>query len=175
MALLDIIEYPDPFLKTVAQPVEKIDDELKTLVDNMAETMYAAHGVGLAAIQVGVPKALVVIDISDPEGPEKDLKVLINPKITAMDDEIVSEGEGCLSFPDFRADVPRTRKVTVEYTDLDNNHVVTEAEDFLAIVLQHEIDHLLGKTFFELASPLKRDMYKKKLQKQAKMDKMNGR
>lgn len=175
MALLDIIEYPNPFLKTVAQPVENIDDELRTLVGDMAETMYAAPGVGLAAIQVGVPKALVVIDASDPESPEKNLKVMINPKITAMDGEIVSEGEGCLSFPDFRADVPRARKVTVEYTDLDNNLVVTEAEDFLAIVFQHEIDHLLGKTFFELASQLKRDMYKKRLQKQAKMDKLNDR
>lgn len=174
MALLDIVEYPDPFLKTVAKPVENIDEELKTLVSDMAETMYAAPGVGLAAIQVGVDKALVVIDVSDPESAEKDLKVLINPKITRMDGEILSEGEGCLSFPDFRADVPRAQKVTVEYTDLDGNHIVAEAEDFLAIVFQHEIDHLLGKTFFELASPLKRNMYKKKLQKQAKMDQMNG-
>lgn len=174
MALLDIVEYPDPFLKTVAKPVENIDEEIKALVSDMAETMYAAPGVGLAAIQVGVDKALVVIDISDPESTEKDLKVLINPKITCMDGEILSEGEGCLSFPDFRADVPRAQKVTVEYTDLDGNHIVAEAEDFLAIVFQHEIDHLLGKTFFELASPLKRNMYKKKLQKQAKMDQMNG-
>lgn len=174
MALLDIVEYPDPFLQTVAKPVENIDDELKTLVNDMAETMYAAPGVGLAAIQVGVDKALVVIDISDPEVPEKDLKVLINPKVTSMEGEILSEGEGCLSFPDFRADVTRAQKVTVEYTDLDGNHIVADAEDFLAIVFQHEIDHLLGKTFFELASPLKRDMYKKKLKKQAKMDQMNG-
>lgn len=174
MALLDIVEYPDSFLKTMAKPVKNIDDELKTLVNNMAETMYAAPGVGLAATQVGVDKALVVIDISDPETSGKDLKVLINPKITNMEGEILSENEGCLSFPDFRADVLRAQKVTVEYTDLDGNHVVTNAEDFLAIVFQHEIEHLLGKTFFELASPLKRDMYKKRLKKQAKMDKMNG-
>lgn len=175
MALLDIVEYPDPFLKTVAKPVETVDDELKKLVSDMAETMYAAPGVGLAAIQVGVDKALVVIDVSDPEAAEKDLKVLLNPKITHMDGEILSEGEGCLSFPDFRADVPRAQKVTVEYMDLDGNNVTVEAEDFLAIVFQHEIDHLFGKTFFELASPLKRDMYKKKLRKQAKMEQTNGR
>lgn len=175
MALLDIVEYPDPFLQTVALPVETIDDELRALVNDMAETMYAAPGVGLAAIQVGIDKALVVIDVSDPEAAEKDLKVLLNPKITRLEGEILSEGEGCLSFPDFRADVPRAQKVTVEYMDLDGNNIILEAEDFLAIVFQHEIDHVFGKTFFELASPLKRDMYKKKLRKQAKMEQTNGR
>lgn len=173
--ILDILTYPDPFLKKTAKPVETIDDELKELIADMAETMYAAPGVGLAAVQVGVDKALVVYDLSDPESEERELKVLINPKIIAMEGEMLSEGEGCLSFPDFRADVLRAQKVTVQTLDLDGNLIEITAEDFPAIVLQHEIDHLFGKTFFELCSPLKRDMYKKKLRKQAKMEKADGR
>lgn len=174
MALLKILEYPHPFLRTVTKPVETIDDELRQLVADMAETMYAAPGVGLAAVQVGVDKSIVVIDESDPEAAEKNLKVLLNPQITKMEGEMLSEGEGCLSFPDLRGDVPRAQKVTVRFMDMDGNLVEVEAEDFAAVVLQHEIEHLSGKTFFDLLSPLKRDMYKKRLRKQAKMEKQNA-
>lgn len=173
--ILDILTYPHPFLKKVARPVEIIDDELKELVDNMAETMYVAPGVGLAAVQVGVDKAIVVYDTSDPEKEERELKVLLNPQIISLEGEILSEAEGCLSFPDFRADVPRAQKIVVEAMDMEGRQISFAAEDFTAIVLQHEIDHLFGKTFFELCSPLKRDMYKKRLKKQAKLDKQNDR
>lgn len=168
--LLDIVLYPDPFLKTVAQPVMVIDEELKTLVANMAETMYAAPGVGLAAVQVGVDKAVLVYDVSDPNAPDRDLHVLLNPKIISMEGQILSEEEGCLSFPDFRADVTRAQKVVVHAMDLDGNQLEIIAEDFCAIVLQHEIEHLFGHTFIEKASPLKRQMYNKKIRKQDKLN-----
>lgn len=168
--ILDIVTYPHPILKKVAKPVEVIDDELRELVADMAETMYAAPGVGLAAVQVGVDKSVVVYDTSDPEDPQRYLHVLLNPKITLMEGEQLSEGEGCLSFPDFRADVPRAQRVKVEAMDMDGNQIEIDADDFYAIVLQHEIDHLYGRTFFDLASPLKRQMYLKKLKKQAKQE-----
>lgn len=133
----------------------------------MAETMYKAPGVGLAAVQVGLDKSMIIYDIA-PQDEEHDLHVLINPKIIAREGEIISENEGCLSVPDFRADVNRAAKVLVEGVDRDGNPQRFDAEGLMAIVLQHEIDHLNGTLFIDHISKLKRQLYARRVKKQLK-------
>jgi peptide deformylase len=167
MKVLDIVTYPDHFLKKPTQKVEDIDGDLQSLIDNMGATMYQAPGIGLAAIQVGVDKSMLVYDISPPDEAQQ-LNVLINPKIIARDGEILSEDEGCLSVPDFRANVKRAARVLVEAVDRQGKPQRIEAEGLLAIVLQHEIDHLNGKLFIDRISALKRQMYARRVSKKLK-------
>ena len=167
MSLLDIVTYPDPFLKNPTKPVENIDGALQQLIKHMAETMYHAPGVGLAAIQVGIDKSMLTYDIA-PKDEERQLNVLINPKIVSAEGEVLSEDEGCLSVPDFRASIKRFERILVQAVNREGNPVRFEAEGFLSIVLQHEIDHLNGTLFIDHVSALKRQMYTKRLQKQLK-------
>jgi peptide deformylase len=165
MALLPILHYPDLRLKKIAAPINKIDDSIKRLARDMAETMYAAPGVGLAATQVDVHKRLVVIDISENKD---DLLVLINPEIIERDGAQVCE-EGCLSVPGIYDKVERAEHIVVRYLDLDGKTCTREATELLAVCVQHEIDHLDGKVFVDYLSQLKQVRIKAKLIKQAKI------
>lgn len=165
MEPLEIVTYPDKFLKQPTKAVENIDGELQNLIDRMAHTMFAAPGVGLAAIQVGHDKSLIVYD-GNPGEDRPSLQVLINPRIVEAQGTIISENEGCLSVPDFRADVKRNAAVVVEGVDRDGKPVRIERDDFLAVVLQHEIDHLNGVLFIDRISALKRQLYRKRILKQ---------
>lgn len=161
MALLNILHYPDERLHTVARPVDVVDDALRRLIDDMAETMYAAHGIGLAATQIDCHRRLVVIDLSEEHD---DLLVLINPVITRKAGETVYE-EGCLSVPGIYDKVTRAETVTVEALDRDGQPFSLDAEGLLAICIQHEIDHLDGKVFVEHLSQMKQSRIKQKLKK----------
>ena len=161
MALLNILHYPDERLHTVAKPVDVVDDALRRLIDDMAETMYAAHGIGLAATQIDYHRRLVVIDLSEEHD---DLLVLINPVITRKAGETVYE-EGCLSVPGIYDKVTRAETVTVEALDRDGQPFSLDAEGLLAICIQHEIDHLDGKVFVEHLSQMKQNRIKQKLKK----------
>ena len=163
MAILHICTYPEEILRQPAEPVTDIDEEVVRLVDHMAETMYSAPGIGLAATQVGVAKQVLVADIAARK-PESELIVLINPEIVAAEGEVLFE-EGCLSVPDYQAEVKRHEKITVRGLNLKGEEVEIEAEGLLAIVLQHEIDHLNGKLFIDRLSKLKRDLYKRRMRK----------
>jgi peptide deformylase len=163
MAVLPIRHYPDPVLKQVAAPVVEIDDTIKSLAKDMAETMYAAPGVGLAAPQIGVSKRLVVIDCSSKDAPQK-LIAAVNPEILAREGESFEE-EGCLSVPGFYTRIHRAARVRVRYLDLAGQTVEQEAEGLLAIAFQHEIDHLDGLLFVDHLSPLKKGMFRKKYQR----------
>jgi peptide deformylase len=163
MAILHICTYPEEILRQRAQPITEIDDEVVKLVDHMVETMYSAPGIGLAATQVGVAKQLLVADIA-PRRPESELIVLINPEIVAAEGEVIIE-EGCLSVPEYQAEVKRHEKITVRGLNLKGEEVEIEAEGLLAVVLQHEIDHLNGMLFIDRLSKLKRDLYKRKVRK----------
>ena len=167
MTQLTILCYPDPRLHTVAKPVAAVDARLKTLVDDMLETMYEAEGIGLAATQVNVHERLVVIDVS--EGRDKPL-VLINPEIVWASDEKQINDEGCLSVPGIYDGVERSSAVKVQALDLDGKLQVHEAEGLLAVCIQHEMDHLIGKVFVQYLSPLKRNRIKTKMIKQQKGD-----
>lgn len=167
MSLLDILTYPAEFLKNPTRPVEEIDGRLQAIIDQMSETMYHAPGVGLAAIQVGLEKSLLVYDIT-PQEDGRDLHVLINPKIISQEGQIISENEGCLSVPDYRADVQRAARILVEGVNRDGKPIRFEADGMLAIVLQHEIDHLNGTLFIDRISTLKRQMYARRIKKQLK-------
>lgn len=167
MTQLKIVTYPDNFLKKAAKAVENIDGKLIEAVNNMGETMYAAPGIGLAAIQVGIDQSFLVYDIS-PADENRQLNVLVNPRIVEKEGEVISENEGCLSVPDYRADVKRYASVLVEGYDGNEKPVRIEAHDLLAIVLQHEIDHLEGTLFIDRISSLKRQIYKRKIKKQLK-------
>ena len=162
MAKLDILRYPDPKLHTVAKPVQAIDTRIRTLVKDMIETMYDANGIGLAATQVNVHERLVVIDIS--ENRDEPI-VLINPTITWMGDERIKGEEGCLSVPGIYDGVERATAIKVRAQDADGNSRELEAEGLLAVCVQHELDHLMGKVFVEYLSPLKRNRIKSKLLK----------
>jgi peptide deformylase len=164
MAILHICTYPEEILSQPAEPITEINDEVVELADQMAETMYSAPGIGLAATQVGVAKQLLVADIA-PRRPESELIVLINPEIVAAEGEVIFE-EGCLSVPDYQAEVKRHERVTVRGLNLKGERVEIEAEGLLAVVLQHEIDHLNGKLFIDRLSKLKRDLYKRRRKKQ---------
>jgi peptide deformylase len=163
MAILHICTYPEEILHQRAEPITEIDEEVVKLVDHMAETMYSAPGIGLAATQVGVAKQVLVADIA-PRRPESELIVLINPEIVAAEGEVILE-EGCLSVPDYQAEVKRNERITVRGLNLKGEEVEIEAEGLLAIVLQHEIDHLNGILFIDRLSKLKRDLYKRRLKK----------
>ena len=167
MALRDIIILPDKRLRSVSKPVDKIGDDVRTLVADMFETMYEAPGIGLAAIQVGVPKRVVTMDLSKKEG-EKDPHVFINPEITWASDEPSVYEEGCLSIPEVHEDVERPSKVRFKYLDLDGKPREAEAEGLFATCIQHEVDHLNGKLFIDHISRLKRDRIVKKFTKAAK-------
>ncbi len=163
MALLRILHYPDPILKQVCAPIDQIDDGLRTLARDMAETMYAAPGVGLAAPQIGISRRLIVLDCSSrDEAPE--LLSCVNPEIVEREGEAYEE-EGCLSVPEYYARVSRSARVKVRYLDLEGNRVEREADGLLAIAFQHEIDHLDGILFIDHLSPLKRGLFRKKYQK----------
>jgi len=166
MAILDIRTYPDPVLLQKAEPVENIDDSIRTLLENMAETMYAAPGVGLAAPQVGVPLRVIVADAS-PRVEGEHLVKLVNPVITFAEGSVEGE-EGCLSVPGFSENVTRAEKVVVEGYDEHGKPVKIETETFLATILQHEIDHLDGTLFIDHLGRLTRDMIRRKLRKEAK-------
>jgi peptide deformylase len=161
MAILDILNYPDPRLHTVAKPVKDVDASLRRLIDDMAETMYAAPGIGLAATQVNRHIQLLIIDTSETKN---QLQVFINPKITSKDGEQQYE-EGCLSVPGVYENVTRAEKVTVEALDENGKLFTLEAHGLLSVCIQHEIDHLLGKVFVEYLSPLKRSRIKNKMLK----------
>ena len=167
MAILPIRVIPDSVLRTKASPVETVDDELRKLLDDMLETMYAAPGIGLAAPQVGVPKRVVVIDVAR-EGEDKAPQVFVNPEIVSRADEASVYEEGCLSIPDYYAEVERPKEVTVRYIDLDGKEQEIRAEGLLATCLQHEIDHLNGVLFIDHISRLKRDMVVRKFKKMAR-------
>ena len=163
MAVLDILRYPDSRLHTVAKPVDVVDDAVRRLVADMAETMYEAPGIGLAATQVNVHRRIIVIDVSDARD---DLKVFINPEIVASSEESKVYEEGCLSVPGIYDEVERPDRVTVKALDPDGNEFVTDADGVLAVCLQHEIDHLNGKVFVQYLSRLKQSRIKSKLSKQ---------
>ncbi len=187
MAIHPIIEAPDPRLKTVSRPVETFDDELKALVEDMFETMYAANGIGLAAIQIGLPLRLLVIDLqpedmdAEPEechshGGEKhyhrplkkEPRVFVNPEILDPSEELHSFQEGCLSVPDIYADVERPAACRVRWQDLEGNTHEEDMTDMMAVCIQHEMDHLEGVLFIDHLSRLKRNMALKKLEKARK-------
>ncbi|MCC6757335.1 MAG: peptide deformylase [Arenimonas sp.] len=165
MSLLTILEYPDKRLRTVATPVESVDDALRALIDDMFETMYDAPGIGLAATQVNVHKQLIVMDISEDKS---EPRVFINPQIVAKDGSQVYQ-EGCLSLPNVFADVKRWNTITVKALDRDGREFSLEADGLLAVCIQHEMDHLAGKVFVDHLSPLKRALAEKKLAKQRKL------
>ena len=167
MALLKIRHYPDPVLKKVATPVTEFDETLRQLANDMAETMYAAPGVGLAAPQVGISKRLTVIDCSARDE-DAQLLVMVNPEIVDQEGEACEE-EGCLSVPEYYAKVNRSAKVKVRFQDLDERSHTIEAEGLTAIACQHEIDHLDGILFTDHLSALKRNMILRRLSKQRRV------
>lgn len=167
MTIKPIIILPDPLLKQVSEPVATVDDAVRKLADDMLETMYDAPGIGLAAIQIGVPRRLLVIDVSK-EGEEKQPLVVINPTILKSSDERSVYEEGCLSIPDYYAEVERPATLTVEFVDRDGKMQTIDADGLLATCLQHEIDHLNGTLFIDHISKLKRDMVIRKFTKASK-------
>ncbi|MEP7129752.1 MAG: peptide deformylase [Sphingomicrobium sp.] len=169
MAILPIVEVPDPRLRQISSPVDKVDDAVRALVKDMFETMYAAPGIGLAAIQVGVPKRILVIDLQEPEEedgePVRDPRVFINPEIVEHSDRDVPYTEGCLSVPDQYAEVDRPDRIRARWLDLDGKVREEEIEGLLATCLQHEMDHLNGVLFIDHLSRLKREIILKKIAK----------
>lgn len=162
MAVLPILEFPDPRLRTVAKPVTVFDESLQTLVKDMTETMYAAEGIGLAASQVDVHKRVLVIDVSE----EKDSpRTFINPTFEVIEQELQDYDEGCLSVPGFYETISRPRRVLIKAQDETGEAFELEADGILAICIQHEIDHLEGKLFVDYISKLKRDRIRGKLEK----------
>ncbi len=163
MALLPILEFPDPRLRTKAQPVEVVDERIARLAADMFETMYAASGIGLAATQVNAHERLVVIDLS---GDKSDPLVYVNPSVEVLDAEQDGYEEGCLSVPGFFEEVSRPARVRVQALGLDGKPFEMEPEGLLAVCIQHEIDHLDGKLFVDYLSPVKRKRIRSKLEKQ---------
>jgi peptide deformylase len=172
MALLRIRTYPDPVLKETAREVTDIDGRLNALVESMVQTMYAAPGIGLAAPQVGESRRVLVVDI-DHQNPGKRLLKLVNPEIIETRGSVTWE-EGCLSVVDYNAEVKRAAEVLVRAYTPDQKEIEIEADGLLAVVLQHEIDHLAGKLFIDRISRIKRELYRRKLQKSLKEGKSDG-
>ena len=174
MAIRSIVEVPDPRLREISKPVETVDEEVRALVADMFETMYAAPGIGLAAIQIGVPQRVLVIDLQEPESEEegaaivRDPRVFINPEIVEHSDDEQPYIEGCLSVPDQYAEVDRPDRIRARWLDLDGKPHDERIEGLLAVCLQHEMDHLEGVLFIDHLSRLKRDMILRKLAKQRK-------
>ena len=163
MAILNILEFPDPRLRTIAKPVTVFDDALRQLIDDMFETMYEAPGIGLAATQVNVHQQVVVMDLSEDRS---EPRVFINPTVEELTDDMGQYQEGCLSVPGFYENVDRPLRIRVKAQDRDGKPYEMEAEGLLAVCVQHELDHLNGKLFVDYLSQLKRDRIKKKLEKQ---------
>ena len=159
----EILRYPDPRLKRNAGPVDNITGNLVQLVDDMVQTMYDAPGIGLAAVQLGIPQRIVVLDVNHEE-PGKDLIKLINPVITAREGEVIWE-EGCLSVVDYTAEVKRAAKVEIKAWTPDEKEITLQAEDLFAVALQHELDHLDGKLFIDRISRLKKELYARRVKK----------
>lgn len=168
MTIKPLIILPDPILRQVSKPIETIDSEVKKLADDMLETMYDAPGIGLAAIQIGIARCMLVLDVSK-DGEDKQPLVFINPEIVAATDARSVYEEGCLSIPDYYAEVERPAGITVKHLDRDGKEQLTEADGLLATCLQHEIDHLNGVLFIDYISKLKREMVIRKFTKAAKM------
>jgi peptide deformylase len=166
MAVLDILEFPDARLRTVAKAVESVDDELRTLIGDMLETMYDASGIGLAATQVNVHRRVLVMDTSEERN---EPRVFANPEYDVLDAELGSYDEGCLSVPGFYEEVHRPRRIRVRALDRDGEAFATELEGLPAICLQHEVDHLDGKLFVDYISPLKRQRIRRKLEKSQRL------
>jgi len=167
MTTKPLVLLPDPILRESSRPVERVDDELRRFADDMLETMYDAPGIGLAAVQVGEPVRLLVIDVSKEDEP-KNPQVFINPEVVATGDEVSTYEEGCLSIPDYYAEVERPATVTVNYLDRNGKENTVTADGVFATCLQHEIDHLNGVLFIDHISKLKRDMVVKKFTKLAR-------
>ena len=169
MAVLNIRKYPDPLLKRKSEPVKEITEELQRLIDDMAETMYAAPGVGLAAPQIGMLIRVIVIDINTRDEEKRELITLINPQIVEQYGETLWE-EGCLSVPDYSTEVKRAVSVVVKGLDRYGEETELKGEGLLSIVLQHEIDHLNGILFIDRLGLIKRDIIQRRLKKQAKVE-----
>ncbi len=167
MAVRHILVIPDQRLRSVADPIAEVDEEIRILAKDMLDTMYDAPGIGLAAPQIGVLKRIVVIDVAG-EGEKPDPMVLINPEITRFGEEVQVTEEGCLSIPELYYEVERPSAVTVKYTDLDGKEVVKDADGKLAVCIQHELDHLDGVLYVDYLSRLKRDRVLKKFEKAAR-------
>lgn len=167
MAIRPILVLPDPVLRKVSEPVSAVTKDIRALAQDMLDTMYDAPGVGLAAIQIGVPKRIVVIDVAKKDEP-RNPEIYINPVIVARSHELADYEEGCLSIPEYYEPVTRPARVTVKYLNRDGIEKTVEADGLLATCLQHEIDHLDGKLFIDYLSKLKRDRVNKKFQKLAR-------
>ena len=167
MAIREILVVPDPILKKVSAPVSAVDDDLRALMDDMLETMYAAPGIGLAAIQIGVPKRVIVMDISRQEDPPEP-RYFVNPEILWASEETLPYEEGCLSVPEIYDEVERPARVKLRYLNYKGEAVEEDAEGLFAVCIQHEMDHLDGVLFIDHLSRLKREQAVKKVKKQAK-------
>ena len=167
MALREILVVPDPVLKKLSLPVEAVDDELRALMDDMLETMYAAPGIGLAAIQVGVAKQVIVMDLAGKDEPPAP-RYFVNPQILWASEETAPYEEGCLSIPEIYDEVERPSQVKLKYLDYHGKEVIEDAEGLYAVCIQHEMDHLKGVLFIDYLSRLKRDRAVAKVKKQAK-------
>ncbi|WP_439625606.1 peptide deformylase [Shinella sp.] len=168
MTIKPLIILPDPILRQVSKPIETVDSEVKKLADDMLETMYDAPGIGLAAIQIGVARRMLVLDVSK-DGEDKAPLVFINPEVVTSSDTRSVYEEGCLSIPDYYAEVERPAAITVKHLDRDGKEQLTEADGLLATCLQHEIDHLNGVLFIDHISKLKREIVIRKFTKAAKL------
>ena len=167
MAIREILVVPDPVLKQISAPVEVVDDDLRALMDDMLETMYAAPGIGLAAIQVGVPKQVIVMDLAGQDEPPAP-RYFVNPQILWSSDDTAPYEEGCLSVPEIFDEVERPSQVKLKYLDYDGKEVIEDAEGLFAVCIQHEMDHLKGVLFIDYLSRLKRERAVAKVKKQAK-------
>lgn len=163
MTVLNILEFPDPRLRTIASPVIDVNDHVRHVINDMLETMYTASGIGLAATQVNIHQQIIVIDVSEKRN---EPLTLINPEVTVRDDTLSGYDEGCLSVPGFYETVERPTSITVTALDADGETFVIEPEGLLAVCIQHEIDHLNGKLFVDYLSAMKRQRIRKKLEKQ---------
>ena len=164
MALREILTVPNPVLKQVSQPVDKVDDALRALMDDMLETMYDAPGIGLAAIQIGVPKRVIVMDLSR-EGEEKQPRYFVNPEITWASEDTAPYEEGCLSIPEYFDEVERPARVKLRYLNYQGEQIEEDADGLFAVCIQHEMDHLEGVLFIDHLSRLKREQAVKKVKK----------
>jgi peptide deformylase len=168
MTIKPLIILPDPILRQVSKPIETMDNEVKKLADDMLETMYDAPGIGLAAIQIGVARRMLVLDVSK-DGEDKQPLVFINPEVVSASDARSVYEEGCLSIPDYYAEVERPAAITVKHLDRDGKQQIVEADGLLATCLQHEIDHLNGVLFIDHISKLKREIVLRRFTKAAKL------
>lgn len=167
MAKLDIITLPDPLLRTLSAPIERVDDDVRRLAEDMLETMYGAPGVGLAAVQVGIPRQLIVLDTAKEDDPPSPM-VMINPEIRHLGEELRLYEEGCLSIPEVRVEIERPAEIVVGYLDRDGKPKELKASGLLATAIQHEVDHLHGRLIIDFLSRLKRDIIVRRFRKQAK-------